>query len=74
MAHKKSTKNLLDYFKKRDLLYDDDNALPLNLETTHHHNNEDEVQSQAHIASTSSTSAANSSTTNQRVYKTYSQR
>ncbi|XP_065366491.1 protein wings apart-like [Calliphora vicina] len=75
VAHKKSTKNLLDYFKKRDLLYEmnaDDNTLPLNLETTHHHQTNDEEQSQIHIASTSS--SANSTATNQRVYKTYSQR
>ncbi|KAM7348006.1 cohesin release factor wings apart-like isoform 1-T2 [Cochliomyia hominivorax] len=78
VAHKKSTKNLLDYFKKRDLLHKmnaDDNALPLNLETIPHHHNNEEEQSQSHImASTSSSSSATSSTTNQRVYKTYSQR
>ncbi|XP_037814610.1 protein wings apart-like [Lucilia sericata] len=77
VAHKKSTKNLLDYFKKRDLLHEmnaDDNALPLNLETTPHHQTNEEEESQAHIASTSSSTSANSTATNQRVYKTYSQR
>lgn len=71
---------MLDYFKKRDLLYEmnvDDNALPLNLETTAHHqsNEEEEEKQQTHAASTSTSSATNSRTaTNQRVYKTYSQR
>ncbi|XP_067638966.1 protein wings apart-like [Eurosta solidaginis] len=39
VAHIKSTKKLIDYFKKRDLVYEmndsDDCALPLNLETHH---------------------------------------
>ncbi|XP_053949793.1 protein wings apart-like [Anastrepha ludens] len=80
VAHIKSTKKLIDYFKKRDLVYEmnesDDCALPLNLETHH------ASTSAANTANTSNDLVDNgeSPTTTatrsgaQRVYKSYSQR
>ncbi|XP_037937481.1 protein wings apart-like [Teleopsis dalmanni] len=71
VAHIKSTKKIIDYFKKRDLVNEmnepNDSALPLNLDT-----------SQSNVTDTSpstSTGASGSTRSNaQRVYKTYSSR
>ncbi|KAH8308613.1 hypothetical protein KR044_008720 [Drosophila immigrans] len=49
VAHMKSTKKIIDNFKKRDYIYEhaDDHAMPLNLETTTHHHHHNDVQSAA---------------------------
>ncbi|XP_073830514.1 cohesin release factor wings apart-like [Musca autumnalis] len=68
VAHIKSTHKLLEYFKKRDFIMQEmqqDDGVPLNLETHHHHHQDYEQ---------ANTSANCSSQTTQRVYKTYSQR
>ncbi|XP_017112846.1 protein wings apart-like [Drosophila elegans] len=83
VAHMKSTKRIIDNFKKRDYIYehsdDHDNTLPLNLETTAQVLAvETDTVSHA-AASSSSTSVSASSSTSPtgstrvtRVYKTYS--
>ncbi|XP_018803528.1 PREDICTED: protein wings apart-like [Bactrocera latifrons] len=80
VAHIKSTKTLIDYFKKRDLVYEmnesDVCALPLNLET--HHASTSATSTNAGIDiignGDSPTMTATRSGGSQRVYKSYSQR
>uniref|UniRef100_W8BN50 Protein wings apart-like n=1 Tax=Ceratitis capitata TaxID=7213 RepID=W8BN50_CERCA len=83
VAHIKSTKKLIDYFKKRDLVYEmnetDDCALPLNLETHHastsaantNTNNRIDLMGNGDSPPTGTTTTRSST---QRVYKSYSQR
>ncbi|KAH8411776.1 hypothetical protein KR215_010943 [Drosophila sulfurigaster] len=77
VAHMKSTKKIIDNFKKRDYIYEhaDDHAMPmpLNLETTthHHHHQNDAGQSEGMRSSGNNTSSSSSSSM-PRVFKTYS--
>ncbi|XP_034490423.1 protein wings apart-like [Drosophila innubila] len=69
VAHMKSTKKIIDNFKKRDYIYEhaEDHAMPmpLNLETTTHHDPNDTVQSQdANASSTSPTAMRSTSSSN----------
>uniref|UniRef100_A0A0A1XI77 Protein wings apart-like n=1 Tax=Zeugodacus cucurbitae TaxID=28588 RepID=A0A0A1XI77_ZEUCU len=80
VAHIKSTKKLIDYFKKRDLVYEmnesDDCALPLNLET-HHASTSANNMTNADIdlmGNGDSPTMAATRSGSQRVYKSYSQR
>ncbi|XP_011200730.2 protein wings apart-like [Bactrocera dorsalis] len=80
VAHIKSTKTLIDYFKKRDLVYEmnesDDCALPLNLETHHASTSATSTNAGMDIIGNgdSPTMTATRSGGSQRVYKSYSQR
>ncbi|XP_069965788.1 protein wings apart-like [Bactrocera oleae] len=80
VAHIKSTKTLIDYFKKRDLVYEmnesDDCALPLNLETHHASTSATSANAGMDIIGNgdSPTMTATRSGGTQRVYKSYSQR
>ncbi|XP_005183188.2 protein wings apart-like isoform X1 [Musca domestica] len=72
VAHIKSTHKLLEYFKKRDYIMQEMNqedGVPLNLETHHHHHDQDYEH-----ANTSANCSSATTTSTQRVYKTYSQR
>ncbi|XP_017475552.1 PREDICTED: protein wings apart-like [Rhagoletis zephyria] len=79
VAHIKSTKKLIDYFKKRDLVHEmnqsDDCALPLNLET--HHASTSAANANANIGLMGNGDSPTMTTTRsgtQRVYKSYSLR
>lgn len=75
VAHMKSTKRIIDNFKKRDYIYEhSDDTLPLNLETT---TTAPELAAGADASASTSVSASSSAsppetTRVQRVYKTYS--
>ncbi|BFG02958.1 protein wings apart-like [Drosophila madeirensis] len=78
VSHMKSTKRIIDNFKKRDYIYEHadelDDGLPLNLETTAQ-DHQDELAagiSGDTTTSSSTSSSPTSSTRVPRVYKTYS--
>ncbi|XP_017034665.1 protein wings apart-like [Drosophila kikkawai] len=79
VAHMKSTKRIIDNFKKRDYIYEhsDDHTLPLNLETTAVTTTPSVIAAgtdgqSTSVTASSSTSPPPGSTRVQRVYKTYS--
>ncbi|XP_030378528.1 protein wings apart-like [Scaptodrosophila lebanonensis] len=85
VAHMKSTKKIIDNFKKRDYIYEhsDEHTMPLNLETTHHHQISSTTSSTSgnvpptEAGSSSPPNSATATTTARssnmpRVYKTYS--